>query len=107
MYNGTLNSVDDATGDFSFTITYDPKTKTATRTSDVVYTGTMVELKEQAVYTNKYEKIKELALTSEAVCGTVYDIWNIVGAEEVIGCLQYMMNIPEDFDTFWNNEVRY
>ena len=70
-------------------------------------TVTMFELKEQAVYTNKYEKIKELALTSEAVCGTVYDIWNIVGAEEVIGCLQYMMNIPEDFDTFWNNEVRY
>ena len=57
--------------------------------------------------TDEYEKIKELALTSEAVCGTVYDIWNIVGAEEVIGCLQYMMNIPEDFDTFWNNEVRY
>ena len=69
MYNGTLNSGDDATGDFSFTITYDPKTKTATRTSDVVYTGTMVELKEQAVYTNKYEKIKESALTREAVRG--------------------------------------
>ena len=61
----------------------------------------------QEAYTETYDKIETLNGSCEYVSSLMYDIWNAVGVDYAYDAFVYMLNIPEDFKTYWDNNAPY
>lgn len=59
----------------------------------------------ETAYTSLYEELQTLNADCDKLTGKIYEIWKIVGVDNLIGTLSYMLQIDSDFDTYWDNET--
>ena len=59
----------------------------------------------KTAYTGIYAELQNLNESCDKLTGTIYKIWNVVGVDNVMGTLTYMLQVNSDFDTYWNNET--
>lgn len=55
-------------------------------------------------YLSLYQELQDLNADCNKLSGQIYEIWNIVGTDNVMGTLTYMLEISDDFDDYWDNE---
>ena len=57
----------------------------------------------QKKYTEIYSKIKTMNENCVSYTDDIYFIWDVVGAEDAAGTIEYMLGMTNSFDTYWDD----
>ncbi|MBQ5592343.1 MAG: hypothetical protein IIU80_05305 [Clostridia bacterium] len=51
-----------------------------------------------------YDDLQVLNTKCDELTSMIYEIWDIVGTDNIMGTLTYMLKISNDFEDYWDNE---